>query len=128
MLRKDGEGAVGLLVGAVHVLDEVASEVPVLEPDRVASLLQHPSDPGCPTSISFVEADEEVTLGSHIVCQGAVPLRCSTLQAELQPRSDAFPSSFKSCRACTVCGCCSPNRVVKIAAARVALFRAAARS
>src|SRR3954451_21239897 len=104
----------------VHVLDEVAAEVPVLEPDRVAGLLQHPSDPRCPASISLVEADEEVALSAHITSQGRCPVTvCPTLQSEPQPRSDAIPSSFKSRRAWTVCGCCSPSRVVKITVARV---------
>src|SRR3954471_14191274 len=69
MVREHREGAISLLVGAVHVLDEVAPEVPVLKPDRVTGLLQYPSNPGRPGSVSLVEADEEVTLVTRVVGQ-----------------------------------------------------------
>src|SRR3954447_18718560 len=65
MVREHGEGTISLLAGTVHVLDEVAPEVPVLKPDRVIGFLQHPSNPGRPNPISLVEADEEVTLGIY---------------------------------------------------------------
>src|SRR3954465_13753918 len=64
-----GQGAIRLLVGTVHMLDEVASEVPVLEPDGVTSLLQHPSNQSRPGAISFVKAHKEVTLYSQIIGQ-----------------------------------------------------------
>src|SRR3954470_17251983 len=70
MIREHGEGAIGLLVSAVHVLDEVAAEVPVLEPDRAASLLQHPGDPGCPGTISLVEANKEIALTGRAIGHG----------------------------------------------------------
>src|SRR3954466_6140736 len=67
MVGEHGQGAIRLLVGMVHMLDEVTSEIPVLEPDGVTSLLQHPSNPSRPGAISFVKADKEVTLDSQII-------------------------------------------------------------
>ena len=60
--REDGDGAARLRVRLVHLEDEVALEVPVLEEDRVALLFQHPGDPGRPGAVSLVEADEEIAL------------------------------------------------------------------
>src|SRR4051794_1484530 len=83
MVREHGEGAIGLLVGAVHLLDEVAPEVPVLKPDRVAGFLQNPSNPGRPVSIGLVEADEEVTLGALVIGHrvSAPPIKHSILDS-----------------------------------------------
>src|SRR4051794_37523442 len=67
MIREHGEGAMGLRMCPVHVLDEVAAEVPVLEPDRAPSLLQHPGDPGCPGTISLVEANKEIALTGRAI-------------------------------------------------------------
>src|SRR5688572_1171086 len=83
MVGEHGEGAIGLLVSTVHVLDEVAAEVPVLEPDRVAGFLQNPSDPSRPGAVSLVEADEEVTLGPQVISHEmpAPPNKFSTLDS-----------------------------------------------
>src|SRR3954454_19657624 len=70
MVGKDGQCAMGLRMCPVHVLDEVAAEVPVLEPDRAASLLQHPGDPGCPGTISLVEANKEIALTGRAIGHG----------------------------------------------------------
>src|SRR3954468_3992543 len=89
MVGEHGQGAIRLLVGMVHMLDEVASEIPVLEPDGVTRLLQHPSNPSGPGAISFVKADKEVTLDGQIIGQrrGLSLQRHSNLQAERQPCS-----------------------------------------
>jgi hypothetical protein len=73
VVGEDGYGALGRLVGALHVLDEVTPEVPVLEPDRVVGFLQHPGNPGRPLTISLVEADEEMALGRRGLAQQGPP-------------------------------------------------------
>src|SRR3954463_14557277 len=67
MVREHGDGAISLTLGAVHVLNEIAPEIPVLKPNGVTGLLQHPGNPGRPVSISFVEAYEEVSLVVWII-------------------------------------------------------------
>src|SRR3954463_5839292 len=67
MVREHRDGAISLPLGAVHVLNEVAPEIPVLKPNGVAGLLQHPGNPGRPVSISFVEAYEKVSLVVWII-------------------------------------------------------------
>src|SRR5215210_1573570 len=67
MVREHGDGAIRLTLGPVHVLNEVAPEIPVLKPNGVTGLLQHPGNPGRPVSISFVEAYEEVSLVVWII-------------------------------------------------------------
>src|SRR3712207_4443676 len=55
IVGEHNEGAFRLAVGALHVLDEITVEIPVLKPDLIAGLLQDRSDPGRPRTISLVE-------------------------------------------------------------------------
>src|SRR5687768_6030710 len=97
MVGEHGQRAMRLSMRPVHVLDKVPAEIPILEPDRVAGLLQHPGDPGGPGTVSLVEADEEVALGGRAVGHGCqprllAPRPCSSpgLASSL-PRSVANP-------------------------------------
>jgi hypothetical protein len=71
--REDGDGVARLLDRPIHLEDEVALEIPVLEDGRVAGLLERPGDPGRPVAVGPGEADEEVALAvrgvSHPGCR-----------------------------------------------------------
>ena len=70
MVGENGQCPVRLGVRPVHVLDEVAAEVPILKPGRVAGFLQHPRDPGRPRPVGLVEAHEEIALAVRGVGHG----------------------------------------------------------
>jgi hypothetical protein len=83
-------------VRPIHLKDEVALKVRILKQNRVALLLQNPSNPGRPCSISLVEANVEVAL-LHV---GAVACAFTDLRLHIpgRPVLPALLVAFASAR------------------------------